>query len=129
MKSTIFGALLAAAACVALVGSAHAGSGVGTVTIKISPPPPPPLVVVFTPANPSLTCNAPAGAVVSALSVTGGDGNPVTYTATGGDTTDFAVSGANVVVGPNGITSTGSSCATIAAGGTTDTVTVTASQN
>jgi hypothetical protein len=40
---------------------------------------------------------------VSALSVTGGDGNPVTYTASSGDTSDFAVAGATVVVGSAGI--------------------------
>jgi len=36
------------------------------------------------------------------LSVTGGDGNPITWSISG-DTTDFALSGNNVVVGPNGV--------------------------
>jgi hypothetical protein len=81
------------------ISSAWAGSVTGTLPITIQAP----LAVVFTPAEGMIACNAPAGAVVSAISVTGGDGNPATFTASGGDTSDFAVSGSNVVVGANGI--------------------------
>jgi hypothetical protein len=90
---------LALALVVAAAPHAHAGSVTGSVTITIQQL----LKLVFTPAAPTVLCNAPAGTVVAALSTTGGDGNAVTYTATGGDTADFAVNGTNVVVGPNGI--------------------------
>jgi hypothetical protein len=58
-----------------------------------------PLVLSFLP---QIACNAPAGTLVMALQTSGGDGNPITY-AIAGDTTDFALSGSNVVVGNNGI--------------------------
>lgn len=100
-----------------LLGSqAWAGSVTNTLPITIQGP----LQIVFTPAKPSMACTSAPGTVVSGLSVTGGDGNAVTYTATAGDTGDFAVSGTNVVVGANGIAA--ASC------GTTPTVTLTASQ-
>jgi len=63
-----------------------------------------PLAVVFTPATPTIACSTSAGTVVSALSVTGGDGNAVTWSLAG-DTTDFALSGSNLVVASGGITS------------------------
>ena len=61
------------------------------------------MAAMITLAAPSMACNAAPGTFVSAVSVTGGDGNPMTYTASGGDTGDFAISGSNVVVGANGI--------------------------
>jgi hypothetical protein len=81
----------------------------------------PALVIVFTPAAPSIGCTTPAGTVVSTLSVTGGDGNPVSYSITGGDTTDFVLSGTSIVVASGGITSP--DC------GKSESVTVTATQN
>ena len=90
---------LALALVVAAAPHAHAGSVTGAVTITIQQP----LELVFTPAAPTVPCNAPAGTVLSAASTTGGDGNASTFTATGGDTADFAVQGTNIVVGTNGI--------------------------
>lgn len=87
------------AVSLALMQSAQAGSVTGTVTITIQPA----FKLVFTAAAPTIACNAPAGTVVAALGTTGGDGNASTFTATGGDTSDFTVNGTNVVVGPNGI--------------------------
>lgn len=82
----------------------------------------PPLKISVTP-NPSnnpLNCSAPTGTVVDSISTTGGDGSPVTFTLTG-DTVDFAISAATVIVGPKGITP--ANC------GTTQWVTITASQS
>ena len=73
----------------------------GTLTISISPAPG--LSQVLNPANPTAACLLAAGTVISQLSTIGGDGNPVTYALTSGDTTDFAVNGSTVVVGPAGI--------------------------
>jgi hypothetical protein len=100
-----------------LASPAFAGSVSNTLSITIQPP----LQIVFTPAKPSIACDSAPGTVVSALSVTGGDGNAVTYTASAGDTGDFAVSGVNVVVGAKGIAA--ATC------GTTPTVTITANQS
>jgi len=99
-----------------VVPPAWAGSTTGTVQITIQSP----LKVAANPASPTIFCNAAAGTVVTALSTTGGDGNPVTYQATAGDTTDFTMSGANLVVGANGIAAANCS--------TTQNVTVTATQ-
>jgi hypothetical protein len=90
----------------------------GTLTVVISPPP---LALMLNPSTASEACAVPAGTVVSTLSTTGGDGNAVTYSLTGGDTTDFAVSGSNIVVGSSGIAA--ADC------GKTETVAVSASQN
>jgi hypothetical protein len=95
---------------------ALAGSVTGTVTITIQAP----LKVVFSPLVPTVLCTAAAGTVVATLSTTGGDGSAASFTASGGDTADFAVSGANVVVGPNGIAA--ASC------GATENLTVAATQ-
>ena len=112
---------LALALVVAAAPHAHAGSVTGSVTITIQQP----LKLVFTPAAPTVSCNAPAGTVLSALSTTGGDGNAVAYTATGGDTADFTVNGTNVVVGPNGIAA--ANCPP-AGQTTTENLTITATQ-
>lgn len=95
---------------------AFAGSDTQTLTVAIRQK----LTIVFTPTNPVIDCTTPPGTVVSALSITGGNGKPVSYALTGGDTVDFALSGVNVVVGTNGISS--ATC------GTTANVTVTATQ-
>lgn len=82
--------------------AAHAASTTtGTLSVVIQAP----LAIVFSPASPTIPCGTPAGTVVASMTVTGGDGNPVSYTLTGGDTADFAVSGANIVVASAGIAS------------------------
>jgi hypothetical protein len=99
----------------------------GSLTITITPPEPP-LVVMFSPLSPTVRASAAPGTVVAAITVSGGNGNPVTL-ALSGDTTDFALSAlvppASLVVGPNGI-----STANWPAQGTTKVIleTVTASQ-
>ena len=94
---------------------AHAASVSATLSVTVQAP----LAVVFSPATPTIACSTSAGTVVSALSMTGGDGNAVTWSLAG-DTTDFALNGSNLVVASGGITS--ADC------GKTDTVTVTATQ-
>lgn len=90
---------VAALAALALPLPARAGSVTGALSITVQPPA---MALVINPSSATLACNAAAGTVVSALSVSGGDGGAVTYTLAG-DTTDFAIAGSNVVVGPNGI--------------------------
>jgi hypothetical protein len=92
-------ALLAAVVLGMSAAAAAAGTTTATLTITVQAP----FQVVFTPAAPTIPCNAAAGSVVAGLSTTGGDGNAPTFAATAGDTSDFAVSGTNVVVGTNGI--------------------------
>lgn len=79
----------------------QAGTVSGTLSIAVSPPA---LALIINPSSATLACNAAAGTVVAALSVTGGDGNAIAYSLAG-NTTDFAISGSNVVVGPSGIAS------------------------
>ena len=107
----IFATLTAAAASPAFAGSATATL---FVTIQV------PLAIVFTPSAPIEACDTAPGTLVSALSVTGGDGNPITWSISG-DTTDFALSGNNVVVGANGFAA--ADC------GKVNTVVVTAAQS
>jgi hypothetical protein len=99
-----------------LASPAFAGTATGSLEVTIQAP----FAEVCTPGAPTIACNAPAGTVVAAITTTGGDGNTATFTATGGDTTDFAVSGSNVVVGPNGIAA--ADC------GKTNNLTITATQ-
>ena len=80
-------------------GPAFAGSVTFDIPITIQAP----AKIVFNPAAPIVKCDAPPAWVVSSMSLTGGDGNPATYKAIGGDTTDFGVDGSNVVVAPSGI--------------------------
>jgi len=82
----------------AIASPAFAGSATATLSITVQAP----LAVALTPPNATEACGAAAGTVVSALSVTGGDGNTVTWSISG-DTTDFALNGSSIVVGPNGI--------------------------
>ena len=96
--------------------SAWAGSVTSTFQITIQTP----FALSANPQNPTVACNAAPGTAISALSTTGGDGNPVAYTATAGDTSDFTTSGSNVVVGPNGINP--NNC------GKTNSLTITATQ-
>ena len=79
--------------------SVWAGSATATLPITIQKP----LQITFNPSAPTIACNTPAGTKVADISATGGDGNAVTYSTTSGDTTDFAISGTQVVVGANGI--------------------------
>lgn len=107
-----------------LAGPAVAATATQTVTSTLTIVINAPLAISFSPANPTINCNAAAGTVVSAISQSGGDANPVTVSISG-DTTDFALSAttlpANVIVGTNGIAA--ADC------GKTNTVTITATQN
>jgi hypothetical protein len=70
----------------------------GTLNITITAP----LAITFSPPNPTVACQAPPGTVVATLVPTGGDNTTITWSLAG-DTTDFAISGTSLVVGPNGI--------------------------
>jgi hypothetical protein len=108
------GALTLVACC---AGNANAASVSQTLSIVIQSS----LVMTFTPAAPTIPCNAAAGTVVASFVLSGGDGNTVPTSPTlAGDTTDFAISGTNIVVGPSGIAA--ANC------GRTVSVTVTATQ-
>lgn len=72
----------------------------GTLTVVVAPPA---MSLVINPSNVSEACEVPAGTVVSQLSTLGDDGDPVTFSSIGGDTTDFAISAAKIVTGPNRI--------------------------
>jgi hypothetical protein len=94
------GFLIAASAAIALIGShsANAGSATATAAVnKIAAP----LKVVTT--GLAADCTWSPGMAVMTMSTTGGDGKAITYTFGGTPTGDFAISGANVVIGPNGI--------------------------
>jgi hypothetical protein len=78
--------------------------------------------VNFSPSPGTIACNATPGTVVGSVLSTLGNGHPITFSLTGGDTTDFVVSGTRVVVAPGGITLHG------CPGPNTTTVTVQASQ-
>lgn len=79
-----------------------AGTVSGTVSISIEPA----LVMVLNPSSALLACEAPAGTLISAISVAGGDGKPSALALSGG-TASFVLSGttspANVVIAPGGI--------------------------
>lgn len=79
-----------------------------------------PFSISASPAAPQIACNAAAGSTVTTLTANGGDGTAISYSLSG-DTSDFAMSGSNIVVGSNGINP--SNC------GSTQNVTITASQN
>jgi hypothetical protein len=51
----------------------------------------------------SVPCHAPPGTVVARLLMSGGDGNPISYRISGGDSADFRIRGSVVVVGYAGI--------------------------
>jgi hypothetical protein len=53
--------------------------------------------------SPAVPCEAVPGTVVASVRVSGGDGNPVTMTISGGDVGDFALSGTDLVVAGGGI--------------------------
>ena len=103
---------------------AHAGSVSAPLTVTINPA----FAVAATPPAPVIECNNPAGTVVAAITVSGGNGKPVTLAMTG-DTTDFALSGNSIVIGSSGLKSPDLACSAIpAGGGVTKVVTITASQ-
>jgi len=68
----------------------------------------------------SVPCDAPAGTVVARILMSGGDGKPISYAITGGDSADFRLRGSTIVVGTNGISP--ANC------GTNQKLTVTATQ-
>jgi hypothetical protein len=78
-------------------------SGVGSATATAQITIQQPLVISANPPEVTMPCTSPPDTFISALSAAGGNGNPVTYRTTAGDTSDFAMSGADLVVGPNGI--------------------------
>jgi hypothetical protein len=121
LLATVFPALAQAAEVNATLTAASI-SVKGTLSITVTAP----LNITFTPPNPSVACQAAPGTLVTTMSATGGDNTTITWSLAG-DTTDFAVSGANLVVGPNGIAA--STCPVAPA--TTNTVneTVTATQS
>lgn len=51
----------------------------------------------------AVPCNAPPGTIVAAIRSSGGDGSPVALSLSAGDTADFALSGATIVVAAGGI--------------------------
>lgn len=51
----------------------------------------------------SVACDAPPGTVVARLLMSGGDGNPISYKISAGDSADFRIRGSTVVVGVNAI--------------------------
>ena len=123
---------LASPAMAAKAATTITQSASGTLTIKISPVFGP---VSFTPPSPitNFACGTMSGTLVSTASAAGGDGTTITWTMTG-DTSDFALASASgsttppitgttaeVIVGPNGISS--ANC------GMTENVSVTATQN
>src|SRR5271165_2076440 len=85
--------------------SAHAQAAnvASTLTSTIQPGA---LMQLLNPSSATEACNVPGGTVVSTVSVSGGDGNPITLSMTG-NTTDFVLSAttppANVVVAPGGV--------------------------
>ena len=90
---------LALAVCV-LASQARAGK-VGTpLEVKVYAH----LTLAFVPPAVTVSCDAKPGTVIATLVPTGGNGKPITYTITRGDSKDFAISGANVVVATAGIT-------------------------
>ena len=116
-SGVLLAALLAA-------GAAEAASATVSIVVK------PPLAIVFTPPSPvTINCppsgNFPAGTVVTAVTTTGGDGQPVTLSLSG-DTADFALSAtsppANIITGTSGV----AGCSGTA--NVTDTVTITGTQ-
>jgi hypothetical protein len=121
LLATVFPALAQAAEVNATLNAASI-SVKGTLNITITAP----LNITFSPPNPSVACQAPPGTVVTTLVPTGGDNTPITW-ALAGDTTDFAISGTNLVVGANGIA--GSTCPVAPATTSTVNETVTATQS
>lgn len=119
MRSLFHSLAVAAPLGFAVIASAQAATVSGTLTVVIAPPA---LAMIINPSNASEACEVPAGTVVSQLSISGGDGNPVTFALTpvNNGATDFVISGSDVVVGVNGIAA--ADC------GETEAFTITASQ-
>jgi hypothetical protein len=72
-----------------------------SVPFQVKIVPAPPLVVSFSPTTVKVACDVPAGTVVATVSTEGGNGKPITPVLSG--TTDFVLSGWNVVVAHAGI--------------------------
>lgn len=122
--------LLAAVAALIGLAAREAAAASATIQINIQPS-----LAVTVPAGygnvtqPSTLCNAAAGSPIVRAGTSGGDGNPVSWSLTGGDTTDFVIdSGGLILVAPGGITSNGASCATIPRTGANVALTITATQ-
>ena len=115
MLKTLALAVLALSLLFPLTSQAQGTTVTGNLNIIVGSP----LAVVFTPITPSIACSAAPGTVVSAVTTTGGNSNPVTLAMTG-DTTDFTLTAGKIVVAAAGITTSG--C------GKTDTITITATQ-
>lgn len=83
--------------CVLATMPAYAGSATSNLAVNKSSP----LRIITT--GVTLDCSWSAGTVVMTLSAIGGDGQPITYSLGGTPSGDLAISGANLVVGPNGV--------------------------
>ncbi len=106
MRYSRFG--LSVAFLAALPLPAYSGSVSGTLSVTIQPAQSQPLMITLSPTTASLACNVAPGALVSAASTTGGDGNPVTFSLavpSGFTAADFAIdpNKGTVSVGANGI--------------------------
>lgn len=88
--------LLLTFASVLALGSAaaQAASVSGSLSITVSPPA---IGLVINPSAATVACSAVVGSVVSTASITGGDGNPATFSMTG-NTTDFSINPSTGVV-------------------------------
>jgi hypothetical protein len=67
----------------------------------------PTLLMTFSPSNPSIATNAPAGTVVATVNVSWSNGSPFTGTLAfaapySNDNSTFAISGSNLIVNPSG---------------------------
>jgi hypothetical protein len=116
----LFLTILALGMATALVGAVAEGSATTvtgpTITFQFATAA---LSIVESVPTTNLACPLGAGVIVASLSTLGGDGNAVTF-ALSGDTTDFAISGSNIVTGTAGVP--------ISKCGTSVTVTPSASQ-
>jgi hypothetical protein len=65
------------------------------------------LQVAVNPPKPEIVCSAVAGTVVATISVSGGNGNPLTLKLTGDAAEKFAIKGDDIVVGPKGLSADG----------------------
>jgi hypothetical protein len=99
--------LLAAGAALAVMGSHAAFAQAATANAVITKSSPLKLVT----SGVLVDCSWAPGTVVMKMSSTGGDGKAVTYTLGGTPSGDLAISGSNIIVGPNGIAA--ANCGTV----------------
>ncbi len=110
------GFLISAGAALALIGPpANAGTATATAAVNVVAAP---LKIVIT--GLAVDASWPAGMVVMTMGAVGGNGKAIVYTFSGTAPPDLAISGSNVVVGPNGVNP--------ANGGTIETLTILATQ-